>query len=187
MPFVFSACPNAGSESVIVGYRHMQTSTLTPELFRRVLGHFATGITVLTVEKEPGSVYGMTANSFTSVSIDPFLILVCVDHNARFLPMLKLNGRFGVNILRDSQMPLSDHFARGQQGPEADQRLGIAYDFTSSGIPVIRGVLAQLACNISAEYPGGDHTIVLAEVEGVRMDQGDPLLYFRGQYRRLHS
>src|SRR3974377_308002 len=93
----------------------MPLTSVSPALFRRVMGSFPTGITVITVEREPGQVHGMTANSFTSVSLDPLLILVCVDHNARLLSYLKLQRRFGVNILRDVQQTTSELFAKPVQ------------------------------------------------------------------------
>ena len=95
----------------------MSTTSPPSELFRRVMGSFPTGITVLTAEREPGQVHGMTANSFTSVSLNPLLILVCVDHKARLLSHLRAKRRFGVNILKDSQQALSQLFAKPQQDP----------------------------------------------------------------------
>src|ERR1700682_4008798 len=90
----------------------MLTPQLTAFEFRKALGHFPTGVTVVTVEREPGKVHGMTANSFTSVSLDPLLILVCVDQNAQLLSFLKTRRRFGVNILSSNQKALSEHFAK---------------------------------------------------------------------------
>ena len=107
----------------------MSTTALTSADFRRVVGNFATGITVITVEREPGQVHGMTANSFASVSLDPLLILVCIDHNARLLSFLKEQGRFGVNILKDSQQAVSEHFAKPCRNPKLPNPLA----FDSSG------------------------------------------------------
>ena len=163
----------------------MSTTALTSADFRRVVGNFATGITVITVEREPGHVHGMTANSFASVSLDPLLILVCIDHNARLLSFLKEQGRFGVNILKDSQQAVSEHFAKPLQEPEATTFLGIQFLWTSSGIPLIQDALAHLACNVAAEYPAGDHTLFIGEVESMDVSPGEPLLYHRGQYRRV--
>lgn len=163
----------------------MNTSTLSPQLFRRVVGQFATGITVITAEREPGLVHGMTANSFTSVSLDPPMILICVDHNARLLSFLEVQGRFGVNILRDSQQVVSEHFAKSQQDDEATERVGIRFRWTESGIPLLGDALACLACNVVAKHPAGDHTLFLAEVESMEAGEGNPLLYHRGKYRRL--
>lgn len=163
----------------------MSSALVTSQLFRQVLGHFATGITVVTVERELGQVHGMTANSFTSVSLDPPLVSICVDEESRLLSFLKTRRRFGVSILKDSQQAFSGYFATGEQGPEADARLGIRYRWTASGIPVLEDALAQLTCNVVSEYLAGDHTIFLGEVETAEVADGQPLLYFRGQYRTL--
>ena len=163
----------------------MAISSLDPVTFRRVTGTFATGVTVVTVEREPGVVHGMTANSFTSVSLDPLLVLVCVDHDARLLSFLKSQRRFGVSILREGQQALSEYFAKCELTPEADARLGIRYRWTSSGIPLLDGALAELACNVVGEHPAGDHTIFIGEVESMECHDGEPLLFHRGQYRRL--
>lgn len=163
----------------------MAASTPTPELFRRVLGTFATGVTVITAERAPGAVHGMTANSFASVSLDPPLVLVCVDQNARLLSFLKTQRRFGLSILRDSQQRVSEFFAGPQQNSADCARLGIRFRWTESGIPLLEDALAHLACNVVAQYMAGDHTIFIGEVESLQTLGGEPLLYLRGQYRRL--
>ncbi len=163
----------------------MPSALVTSQLFRQVMGHFATGITVITVEREPGQVHGMTANSFTSVSLEPPLISVCVDEESRLLSFLKTQRRFGVSILKNSQQALSGYFATGEQSPEADAQLGIRYRWTASGIPLIEDALAHLTCNVVSEYLAGDHTIFLGEVESADISGGEPLLFFRGQYRVL--
>jgi len=163
----------------------MDTSTLTSEMFRRVTGMFTTGVTVITVEREPGHVHGMTANSFTSVSLDPLLVLVCVDHDARLLSFLKAQHRFGVTILKAEQQVLSDHFAKGEQTPEIQQRLGIRFRWSPTGIPLLSEGLAHLTCNVVAEHPAGDHTIFIGEVDFMEASEGQPLLYHRGKYRNL--
>jgi flavin reductase (DIM6/NTAB) family NADH-FMN oxidoreductase RutF len=163
----------------------MATSSLDPVTFRRVAGAFATGVTVITVERGPGVVHGMTANSFTSVSLDPLLVLICVSHDAKLLSYLKSQRRFGVSILREDQQALSEHFAKCDQSPEADTRFGVRYRWTSTGIPVLEGTLAELACNVVGEHLAGDHTIFIGEVESMECHDGEPLLFHRGQYRRL--
>jgi flavin reductase (DIM6/NTAB) family NADH-FMN oxidoreductase RutF len=163
----------------------MPLTSISPALFRRVMGNFPTGITVLTLEREPGQVHGMTANSFTSVSLEPLLILVCIDHNARLLSYLKEQRRFGVNILKASQQPLSEYFARPQLDAAEEARLGIHFRWTDSGIPLLENGLAHLGCSVVAEHDSGDHTIFVAEVESLELNEGEPLLYFRGKYRSL--
>lgn len=163
----------------------MPTTIPSCELFRRVMGSFPTGITVLTAEREPGQVHGMTANSLTSVSLDPLLISVCIDHNARLLTYVQEQRRFGVNILKDTQQRISELFAKPQQDPEEEAQLGVRFQWTNTGIPLLEDALAHLACNVAAQYSSGDHTIFVAEVEGLELKPGEPLLYFRGKYRPL--
>jgi flavin reductase len=164
----------------------MPSTSLSPDLFRRVMGSFPTGITVITAERAPGQVHGMTANSFTSVSLDPLLILVCVDQEARLLSFLKAQRRFGVSILKEDQQEISEYFARTDPPPEAEARLDIRFRWTASGIPLLENALAHLGCNVVAEYMSGDHTIFVGEVESMDAGDGSPLIYHCGQYRLLH-
>jgi flavin reductase (DIM6/NTAB) family NADH-FMN oxidoreductase RutF len=151
------------------------------------MGSFPTGITVLTAEREPGQVHGMTANSLTSVSLDPLLILVCIDQNARLLSYVKAQRRFGVNILKDTQQKIAEHFAKPQNDDPAEEaRLGVKFCWTPTGIPLLADALAHLACNVAAQYMSGDHTIFVGEVESLELKEGEPLVYHRGKYRSLH-
>jgi len=163
----------------------MLTPQLTALEFRKALGHFPTGVTVVTVEREPGKIHGMTANSFTSVSLDPMLILVCVDHRAKMLPLLEKKKRFGVSVLKAGQEAISEYFAKGEQSDETEERLSIRYRQTSSGIFVLENVLLQLTCRVVASHVAGDHTIFIGAVEDAETHEGEPLLYFRGEYRRI--
>jgi flavin reductase (DIM6/NTAB) family NADH-FMN oxidoreductase RutF len=163
----------------------MKTPPLTPQQFRKALGHFATGVTVVTVERAPGVVRGMTANSFTSVSLDPLLILICVAKGAAILPTLEKNKRFGVSVLKEGHEAISEYFAKGAQTAEAELRLSIRYRWTPSGIPVLEGTLLQLSCEVVASHLAGDHTIFVGEVVEAEMHEGKPLLYFGGEYRHM--
>jgi len=165
----------------------MSSTTVSSELFRRVMGSFPTGVTVLTVEREPGQVHGMTANSFTSVSLDPPLILVCVDQNARLLSYLKEQGRFGVSILKDTQQQISELFAKPQQDPAEEEMLGVRFKWTDTGIPLLEDALAHIACNVVAQHMSGDHTIFVGEVESMELKVGEPLLYYRGRYLAVQA
>jgi flavin reductase (DIM6/NTAB) family NADH-FMN oxidoreductase RutF len=140
---------------------------------------------VVTAERAPGRVHGMTANSVTSVSLDPLLLLICVDQRAQLLPMVKVKKRFGVNVLRDDQQEMSRYFAQTEEHPETEARLGVRYRWTESGIPLIADALAHIACHVVACYVAGDHTIFIGEVESAEVFDGEPLLYFRGGYRRI--
>jgi flavin reductase (DIM6/NTAB) family NADH-FMN oxidoreductase RutF len=163
----------------------MATEKLSPLDFRLALGQFATGVTVVTVERAPGVVHGMTANSFTSVSLDPLLILVCVEERARLLPLLQAKRRFGVSILKDNQRAISEFFARSDQPEDAEQRLGISYRWMRNAVPVIEHTLCQIACTLVQTHVAGDHTICLGEVESAEIFAGEPLIFFRGEYRRI--
>lgn len=159
--------------------------TPTTSDFRLALGQFATGVTVVTVERAPGLVHGMTASSFTSVSLEPLLILICVDHDAQLLPLLELRKCFGVSILKGNQEAISEYFAQTEEDPAIEERLGIRYRWTETGIPLLEDALAHLACNVVASHVAGDHTIFIGEVESVEVFEGEPLLYLRGEYRRV--
>jgi len=162
------------------------TATPLPALeFRRALGHFATGVTVITVEREAGHVHGMTANSFSSVSLEPPLISVCVDHRARLLPLLKEKQHFGVNVLKQDQRAISEYFAGLEQDPEVQERLGISFHQTKEKIPLLENALCQLSCKLSGLHVAGDHTIVIAEVESAKLSDGEPLLFYRGHYHGI--
>jgi flavin reductase (DIM6/NTAB) family NADH-FMN oxidoreductase RutF len=163
----------------------MATTALTAKEFRKALGQFTTGITVMTVEREPGRVFGMTANSFTSVSLEPMLILVCVDERAKILAMLQKKKRFGISVLKQGQQAISEYFAQGEQSPEAEQRLSIRYHWTPSGIPVLEDTLLCLSCKVVATHVTGDHTTFIAEVEDAEIHEGEPLLFFQGEYRKI--
>lgn len=153
--------------------------------FRKAMGSFATGVTVITVDYE-GEVHGMTANAFTSVSLDPLLILVCVDHRAQTHGRLHAKKRFGVNILAEDQQAISEYYARASaRYQDAEREARARFDRTQHGTPVLHGALAYLECRLHSAQDAGDHTIFIAEVEDVVVRQGDPLLYFRSDYRRM--
>jgi flavin reductase (DIM6/NTAB) family NADH-FMN oxidoreductase RutF len=149
--------------------------------FRRVLGHFASGVTVITTWDADGRPTGFTANAFTSVSLEPPLILVCVDRCANSYPALRGSGRFAVNILSVEQEAVSRRFA----STEPDKFETVSYRPGPLGLPLLAEALAYLECRTVHTYPGGDHTIFVGEVETASAREGEPLLYFRGRYGRL--
>jgi flavin reductase len=163
----------------------MTATALTTREFRNALGQFATGVTVVTVEREPGSVFGMTANAFTSVSLKPMLILVCVEERAKILPLLHKKKRFGISVLKQDQRAISEYFAQPEQDSEAEHRLALRYRWTAENVPVLEDTVAQLSCSVVATHLAGDHTIVVGEVEGAEIQGGEPLLFFRGEYRHM--
>lgn len=158
--------------------------SLTPDHFRKAMGCFATGVTVITVDQD-GEVHGMTANAFTAVSLDPVLVLVCVDHRARTHAHLHARKRFGVNVLRNDQQAVSEYYARSAEIHQHPEEAGARFDRTAQGTPVLQGALAYLECRLHSTETAGDHTIFIAEVEEVVVRDGEPLLYFRGQYRDI--
>lgn len=160
-------------------------TALTAREFRNALGQFATGVTVVTVEREPGSVFGMTANAFTSVSLNPMLILVCVEERAKILPLLHKPKRFGISVLKKDQRALSEYFAQAEQNPEAEHRLALRYRWTTEGVPVLEDTVLQLSCSVMSAHVAGDHTIIVGKVEDAEILGGEPLLFFRGEYRNI--
>ncbi len=156
--------------------------SLTASDFRKAMGCFATGVTVITVDQD-GEVHGMTANAFTAVSLDPVLVLVCVDHRARTHAQLHARKRFGVNVLRHDQQTISEYYARSAETHQHPEAAGARFDRTAQGTPVLQGALAYLGVPLALDQAAGDHTIFIAEVEEVVVRDGEPLLYFRSQYR----
>jgi flavin reductase len=153
--------------------------------FRKALGCFATGITVITLDSE-NEVHGMTANAFTSVSLDPMLVLVCVDKRARTHSHLHAKKRFGVNVLAENQLAISEYYARpARTHDRAAEEAGAAFERTQHGTPVLCGALAYLECRLHTAQDAGDHTIFIAEVEEVVVREGNPLLYFESKYRKI--
>ena len=153
--------------------------------FRKALACFATGITVITLDSED-EVHGMTANAFTSVSLDPMLVLVCVDQRARTHAHLHAKKRFGVNILAEDQRAISEYYARPTRTHDrAAEEAGAVFERTALGTPVLRGALAYLECRLHTAQDAGDHTIFIAEVEDVVVNEGKPLLFFESKYRKI--
>ena len=153
--------------------------------FRKAMGCFATGVTILTLDLE-GDVHGMTANAFASVSLDPMLVLVCVDRRAATHAHLQAKKRFGINVLCEDQRMISEYYARHERTHErAEQEAGARFDRTALGTPMLRGALAYLECRLHSAQDAGDHTIFIAAVEDAVVREGQPLIFFRGKYRRV--
>ena len=154
--------------------------TVEPQRFRDVMGHFATGVTVVTASDEDGPV-GMTANAVASLSLDPLLALVCFANGARTLKVVRQTKRFGVNVLASGQEDLARLFA--SKAPEAEKFAGVQHA-VHDGIPVIEGTLAWVGCTLERLVPGGDHTIGIGAVTAAeRATEAPPLIWYRGEYR----
>ena len=149
--------------------------------FRFVLGHFASGVTVVTTAT--GTTYhGITVSSFCSVSLDPPLVLVCIDRRVRSHDAIVQAGVFAVNILARENEALSNHFASRTE----DKFANVAYHFATTGAPLLDDVLATLDCRLYAQLPGGDHSIFVGEVLATTThDDTEPLAYYKGGYRQL--
>jgi flavin reductase (DIM6/NTAB) family NADH-FMN oxidoreductase RutF len=148
---------------------------------RRVMGHFATGVTVITTLRKSGELHGLTANAFTSVSLVPPLVLICVDKKAESYPCFEETRVFTVNLLASDQEAISRRFA--VSGGEKFQ--GIAYRDGANGAPILEGTLGYIECRVTTAVDGGDHTIYLGEVEQAETHEAKPLLFFRGGYREI--
>jgi flavin reductase (DIM6/NTAB) family NADH-FMN oxidoreductase RutF len=148
--------------------------------FRHVMRHFPTGVTVVTTEDE-GIPHGMTANSVTSVSLEPVMLLVCLLRDARTSVAVQRRGRFAVNILCDHQEELSRRFAL----PGRDHFDGVQVDEGPDGLPLVRDALAHIVCSVADVVAAGDHDVVFGNVEHCHVNGGAPLLFFLGGYRRL--
>jgi flavin reductase (DIM6/NTAB) family NADH-FMN oxidoreductase RutF len=152
--------------------------------YRRIVGQFVTGVCVVTTAVD-GRLHGMTANAITSVSLDPLLLLVCVDKQAHAHEQLTKGGRFAVNILTAEQEEASNTFAAHTE-PEEGRLQGVPYRRGLSGPPLIEGCLAYVECAVVDRCAGGDHTIFIGEaLDGEIVSEAPPLLFYRGGYRRL--
>lgn len=146
--------------------------------FRNAMGSFLTGVTIITVQDEDGSVHGMTANSFTSVSLEPPIILVCLDHHSNTLQKIKKANKFGVNILSEKQLDVSKLFAnqKTEKIPSYD------IDVDEHDVPIIQDSISSVSCRVIKSDIIGDHTVIYGEVDNLMMNDGKPLGFFRGSY-----
>ena len=155
--------------------------TLDTQAFCRSCAKFATGITVATVVDRNGAPHGMTANSFTSVSLDPPLVLICVDHSARILEHFRAGKYFGINVLAEHQHVLSAHFARKGY----DRFDGIEWYPGNTKVPLLPGAISAMECEVRQVLDVGDHAILVGEVLHATCVDGKPLVYFASSYREL--
>ena len=154
---------------------------ITQDEFRAALSQFASGVTVVTTKDLAGALHGITVSAFCSVSLDPPLVLICVEKEAASHHVFMESGVYVVNILSSGQADMSERFA----SLVADRFAGVDFSLNIDGIPILANCLANLECRVKAESDGGDHSVFVGEVEKVTLAEGDPLIYFRGDYRRL--
>jgi flavin reductase (DIM6/NTAB) family NADH-FMN oxidoreductase RutF len=151
--------------------------------FRNALGNFATGVTIVTARSRSGEALGLTANSFNSVSLEPPLVLFSLNRQAYSLRSFEEAGNFAINVLRDDQQDISQVFAQAQ----SDKFQGLAFETWESGAPIFSHALAVFDCATHAVHDGGDHLIFVGRVLRFMHDpEGKPLLYFRGNYGKVH-
>jgi flavin reductase (DIM6/NTAB) family NADH-FMN oxidoreductase RutF len=151
------------------------------DAFRRVLSNFAAGVTVVTTLDRDRQPHGLTATAFTSVSLEPPLVLVCIDKKAETYPHFAPSGVFAVNFLGAEQRDVSQHFAKHG----GDKFAGLAWRRGVLGTPILEGAVGHVECRIVHGYDGGDHTIYVGEIESADAGDGAPLLYFRHAYHRV--
>ncbi len=149
--------------------------------FRSALGRFASGVTVITAVDPGGNDHGMTASAFCSVSLDPPLVLACVDEQADMQAILQTAEHFGVSVLGEEQEAISRRFAE----VEHDRFDGVGYGRGASGVALLDGAIVHLECRITARHRAGDHVIVVGEVLEATARGARPLIYFRGGYAAL--
>lgn len=149
--------------------------------FRHVLGHFASGVTVVTTCHQ-GFCHGITVSAFCSLSLVPPLVLICIDQRNTSHQLLEVAGIFAINILADDGELLSRHFA----SRETDKFATVPHHFGETGAPLLDSALATLECRVADRFPGGDHTIFVGEVLSANArDEARPLLYYRSGYHQL--
>ncbi len=155
-----------------------------PKTFRQIMGQYATGVTVVTATGADGNPVGLTANSVTSVSLTPPLVLVCLSRESESLERIMESGGFAVNVLGSEQHDIASRFA----GKDRSSRWeGVEHHLLESGRPILNEVLAWLDCTIFERFEVGDHVILVGEAVAGDIAGGDPLLFFGGQYGRLRS
>jgi flavin reductase (DIM6/NTAB) family NADH-FMN oxidoreductase RutF len=162
----------------------MPLSTIDPATFRSVLGRFASGVTVVTVRDSQQYDHGMTVSAFCSLSLDPPLVLVCIEKSASLHGVLasgNIASQFAVNILESRQEEIARRFA--EEHPNRFE--GVGFSRGTTGAPIIEDCLAVIECEVQSRHPAGDHTIVIGSVINSSTSEGKPLLYYRGGYATL--
>lgn len=157
---------------------------MTPDQIRHALGHFATGVTVVTSLRAGGLPVGTTVSAVSSLSLEPPLLLVCLSRTSATLQALQAHGAFAINVLSAGQREVSNHFARSGSAAGWDV---VPHRVSVRGLPVLTGALAVLECSLERCLDGGDHEIVIGRLRGLDVSDGisEPLLHYRGAYAGL--
>jgi flavin reductase (DIM6/NTAB) family NADH-FMN oxidoreductase RutF len=156
-------------------------SSIAASLYRRTCALFATGITVITTVDAGGRPHGMTVNSFSSVSLDPPLVLVCIDLRNAILGHFLTSASFAVNILGEHQEDISRRFSSASE----NRFHGMEWEPGKSGVPLLEGALAQMECAVTKTFEVGDHAVLVGEVREARYREGKPLVYFNSAYQNI--
>ncbi|MDZ4806487.1 MAG: flavin reductase family protein [Candidatus Eisenbacteria bacterium] len=157
----------------------------TSSLFRAALGRFASGVTVVTSVDAAGCPNGLTVSAFSSVSLDPPLVVIAIGRDNDSGPAIRGRGRFNVHLLASDQEPLSRRFSERIVGD--DPFTGLTPRQDDHGLPWLPGALALLGCRVTQAVDAGDHILFIGEVESIDVADGEPLLYYRGGYRRIEA
>jgi flavin reductase (DIM6/NTAB) family NADH-FMN oxidoreductase RutF len=167
----------------MIEFIHMSSEDLSvsADEFRRACGRFATGVTVATVLDRDGTPHGLTVSSFTSVSLEPPLVLICLGHAVTMIEAFRSATHFGINVLSAEQQELSDRFAR----KGCDRFDGLDWTAGVSGVPLLPGAIAQIECATHQRITSGDHDIFVGRMVRASVADGDPLLYFASRYRGI--
>ena len=158
-----------------------RAAPVSSEEFRAACGRFATGVTIATVLDSERQPHGLTVSSFTSVSLAPPLISICLGHAVTVIDLFRDASFFGINILAEDQQALSERFARKGM----DRFQGLGWTLGEYGVPLLDGVLAAMECQVEQRIPAGDHDIFIGRMVSARVLDGAPLIHFSGQYRKL--
>jgi len=149
--------------------------------FRRILGHWTSGVAVVATVDRAGTPHGLTASAIASVSLDPPLALVCVERSSDTHDLIRDRGFFTISVLAQDDERVARQFA----SDESDKFRGVAWHAATSGAPIVDSALAWLDCTVHAQYDGGDHTIFVGLVTAGNAREAEPLAYYRGGYHRL--
>jgi 3-hydroxy-9,10-secoandrosta-1,3,5(10)-triene-9,17-dione monooxygenase reductase component len=157
-----------------------------PDVFRKVMGHFVTGVTVVTA-LQGDRPFGITVNALSSVSLQPPLVMVALDRRRFLTPIVRAAGRYAVNILAEDQQALSDCFAGAPVTPGRESFCGAAWHPGPTGLPLIDGAIATLECTVVETFSAGDHDLFIGRVETLANEPRHPmpLLYYRRRYLRI--
>lgn len=150
---------------------------------RTIAGTFATGVTVVTTIGTNGKPVGMTANSFSSLSLNPPLVLVSINKGASLYKDFMETDCFGINILSEHQENISRQFSK----KNIDRFTGVAYEKVVTGAPILPDTIGYFDCTVNQLYDGGDHTIIIGEIKHGEVREGEPLLFYRGKYRKIEQ